>query len=96
MDSKKVIIDLDEYLYMKENAKKLTDLLDILTKHTVIHEEKLKDPLSFGVDKSTYTMIIGEGYLREFLTNLMNVDPKLTDIKIGSELEGNLIHLVRK
>lgn len=76
----KVIINLDEYLIMRDNTKRLVDMLEPFTKHLII-EIKMEQEPGYGKRK----IVIGEYYLKEFLNMVMNT--KGLDIEVVRERE---------
>lgn len=83
MESKKVIIDLDEYLMLTEQAKKITDVIQELAKHTSIKRKYEQvgdglDPLA-GVE-CRERIIVKKNALHNFFNTMM--DTKDLEVEI--------------
>lgn len=75
-DSKKVIIDLDEYLMLTEQAKKITDVVQELAKHTSVEREYGRDPLDPFVEYTEYRewIKVDVKALKKFFNTMMDKD----------------------
>ena len=91
MESKKVIIDLDEYLMLTEQAKKITDVIQELAKHTSIKRKYEQvgdalDPLA-GVECKEHIRVDKDALITFFNTMM---DTKDLEVKIEFDNEGGM------
>lgn len=70
-DNKKVVIDLDEYLKMKENLDRLSGLIELINYPYVrVESEHHYDPLRDGMIDQI--IVVDDAHLKIFLNELMN------------------------
>ena len=87
MDNK-VIINLDEYLYMRDCIEKNAKLLSMLSDNLHVKEDHgvCLDPLRGGHSYDERIVEIGEFHLKKFINQLLDLNGTY-DIKIVKENE---------